>query len=369
MISAEDFCALLKSHGFGAFTGVPCSYLSGLVELLDVTGRYLPAPNEGAALAIAAGAALAGDQMGVLIQNSGLGNLINPLTSLVMPYRIGVAVFMSLRGWPDPARDEPQHAVMGSTSHALLDALGVWHWTLDGELSSLETILQQAADRVAAGVPAFVLVPKGTVQKGAAPEGTGRAVPAAFGRAEALRTLAKTVPVSAAVVSTTGYTSRELCAVADRPSHFYMQGSMGHASAIGLGFALRSPHRPVVVLDGDGAALMHLGTLSAIGYVAPRNLVHVVLDDGVYASTGAQPTTSATTDFARLARAAGYRTAVACADSPSLARALNNALDTPGPHCVWARIDAGGSTPPRVTDAIGPAELRKRFSQWAGERA
>jgi len=196
------------------------------VELLDVTGRYLPAPNEGAALAIAAGAALAGDQMGVLIQNSGLGNLINPLTSLVMPYRIGVAVFMSLRGWPDPARDEPQHAVMGSTSHALLDALGVWHWTLDGELSSLETILQQAADRVAAGVPAFVLVPKGTVQKGAAPEGTGRAVPAAFGRAEALRTLAKTVPVSAAVVSTTGYTSRELCAVADRPSHFYMQGSM-----------------------------------------------------------------------------------------------------------------------------------------------
>ena len=117
---------------------------------------------------------------------------------------------------------------------------------------------------------------------------------------------------------TTGYISRELYGLADRPANFYMQGSMGHALALGLGAALARPQRRVVVLDGDGAVLMHLGTCATVGGIAPPNLVHVVLDNGTYESTGGQRTTSSTVDWSALGAAAGYRSAVVCDDAASL---------------------------------------------------
>ncbi|PSM41105.1 phosphonopyruvate decarboxylase [Streptomyces dioscori] len=332
-----------------------------------------------------------------------------------MPYGIGVVVFMSLRGWPDPRGDEPQHAVMGHSGHALLDALGVAHWTLDGGtgagagagagagvragagadagsgagsgdagdtggLDDAARVLDAAVARAGAGEPAFVLVPRGTF--GSAPgiggvggvggvgegraEGTARAP---VSRTEAVRLIAAHLPPATAVVATTGYTSRDLCAAADRDGSFYMQGSMGHASALGLGLAASMPRRPVLVLDGDGAALMHLGTLSTIGAEAPENLVHVVLDNGVYASTGGQPTTSATTDLAQVAAAAGYRGTARCATRTDLSGALKVAFGTPGPHFLHVGISATGPVPPRVTDGISPTRLRERFAHWAREDA
>ncbi|MEO3973610.1 phosphonopyruvate decarboxylase [Streptomyces sp. CAU 1734] len=364
MIYPEDFYSLLKARGITRFAGVPCSYLSGPVELLERRGCYTAAANEGVALALAAGSALVGERTGVLIQNSGLGNLINPLTSLVIPYGLGITVFMSLRGWPDPSVDEPQHAVMGAAGHAVLDALGVRHWTLDGSAADAANVLDAAVEHMNTGSPAFVMVPKGTIGPAtaeAAPKDHG------FGRAEAIRSVVGTLPPSAAIIATTGYISRELCAMADRLGNLYMQGSMGHAAALGLGLAVSDPHRPVIVLDGDGAALMHLGTLSTVGGVAPEHFVHIVLDNGVYASTGSQPTTSGTTDFVQVARAAGFRTAVGCENGDQLAAALAGALRTQGPHFIAVRTSASGGVPPRVTDMMGPRDLKDRFARWVGD--
>jgi phosphonopyruvate decarboxylase len=354
MISSEAFCAGLDRAGIGLVTGVPCSFFGGPLRLLErQPGRYVPAANEGAALAIAAGARLTGRRSAVLIQNSGFGNLVNPLTSLLLTFDIPALVFMSLRGWPDPAQDEPQHAVMGRRTHALLDALDVPYRVLAPSAASLADVLDAA--------PMFVLVPRGTI----APAPSDPGLPPEFGRREALAALVPYL-ADALVFTTTGYISRELYGLADRPETFYMQGSMGHALALGLGAALSRPGRRVVVVDGDGAVQMHLGTCVTVGATAP-DLLHVVLDNGAYESTGGQVTTSATVDWRALGAAAGYRSATVCDSAADLAKALSVLADAPGPHLVVARIAAApGITPPRVTSGLSPVELRQRFEAAAG---
>ncbi|MFI8933367.1 phosphonopyruvate decarboxylase [Streptomyces sp. NPDC053474] len=362
MIGAEEFAAALLARDYRFFSGVPCSRLAGLVSVLSRhEGRYVPAANEGAALAVVAGARMAGTRAAVLIQNSGLGNLVNPLASLVLPYEIPVLVVVSLRGWP-VGTDEPQHNVMGRTTESTVGIHGVPSMLLEPSLASLEEALACARQAEAAGKPFFLLVPKGTV--GAAepfplPAGPDRMLT----RAEAVRMVSAQVP-DAAIYGTTGYTSRELFAATDRPGNFYMQGSMGHALALGLGTALRRPDRRVVVLDGDGAALMHLGTMSTVGHLAPANLLHVVLDNGTYGSTGSQPTTSATVDWPALARATGYRDAWSCADGSELQTVLAKALTEPGPCLAAVRIQAAESdVPPRASAQLPLPGIRARFEQ------
>jgi phosphonopyruvate decarboxylase len=365
MISAEAFCAQLDRAGVGLVTGVPCSFFGGPLRLLHrQPGRYLPAANEGAALAVAAGAELAGRRSAVLIQNSGFGNLVNPLTSLVLTFDIPALVFMSLRGWPDPDRDEPQHAVMGRHTHGLLDTLGVRYWVLEPEEQHLAAVLDATEAPRRAGRPAFVLVPKGTIAPAEPLPGAPAPAPAPFARRDALAALVPFLD-DTLVFTTTGFISRELYGLADRPATFYMQGSMGHALALGLGAAQAQPGRRVVVVDGDGAVQMHMGTCLTVGAAAP-DLLHVVLDNGAYESTGGQSTVSGTLDWPAFGAAAGYRSAALCADAAGLTEALSRAAGTPGPHLVVARIaTAPAVTPPRVTSGLAPAELRRRFQSAA----
>ncbi|MFI6984679.1 phosphonopyruvate decarboxylase [Embleya sp. NPDC050154] len=368
VIGSDDFCAALADFGVELVTGVPCSYFSAPIARFTREGRYVPAANEGAALAIAAGAAVAGTRVAVVAQNSGLGNLINPLTSLLMTYDIPALVFTSLRGWPDPAGDEPQHAVMGAATHEVLDAIGVAHRTLrrGTDAVGLRALLAEAGKELEAGNCVFVLVEKGAVEvpEGAAADGSAEGP--TLTRARALRAItAHTRGI--AVVATTGYTSRELFAAGDAPTHFYMQGSMGHASAFALGLALRPPGTEVVLLDGDGAALMHLGTMSTIGAAAPPGLIHVVLDNGVYESTGAQATTSAGTDFAAIARATGYASAVVCADGARIDAAMAAARAAPGPHLLVVPIGRmAGPAPRRATSSIGARDIHHRLTAALG---
>lgn len=362
MIPAEDFCTELADRGFAVASGVPCSHFGGPIALLSRSGDgYVPAPNEGAALAVAAGAVMAGRRAYVMLQNSGLGNLVNPLTSLVMTYQLPVLTFVSLRGWPDPATDEPQHEVMGPATHSLLDALGVPHYTLraSDDLTRFRELLD-AADKDLAGQHApFVLVERGAIGK--ADAGTEEAA-TGLPSAQVMAKVAELAP-DAALVATTGFTGRELFAVADRPGNFYMQGSMGHASSLGLGVALAQPERAVVVLDGDGAALMHLGAMSTIGRQAPANLVHIVLDNGIHESTGGQCTTSDSTSFAQVAAACGYRSAVGCPTLDDVETALRSALTSPGPHLLAVRtLPRSGAIPPRATSALTAESIRDRFS-------
>ncbi|MFI5528231.1 phosphonopyruvate decarboxylase [Kitasatospora sp. NPDC051853] len=359
MITNDDFCTALRGHGFDFVAGVPCSYFSGPIDRLTRDGGYLAAANEGAALAAAAGAVAAGRRAAVIAQNSGLGNLVNPLTSLTSTYRIPVLVFMSLRGWPDPTQDEPQHAVMGTSTHALLDAVGVPHVTVPAEETSLLPALEQAEKHLAEGRSFFVLTQKGAIEG-------HRGEPAAPGgapsRIEVLRAV-EPLLARAAVVSTTGYTSRELFGVTSSRDHFYMQGSMGHAAAFGLGAALHTDG-PVLVLDGDGAAIMHLGTLSTIGASAPANLVHLVFDNGMFESTGGQATTSHATDFAAVARAAGYASGVKCRSTREVYEALERALAGHGPHLVVAEVSGGGASGfARATGAMTTGQIRDGFAR------
>src|SRR5439155_1247153 len=181
------------------------------------------------------------------------------------------------------------------------------------------------------GRPAFVLVPKDTIE----PPPAATAAPAPFGRREALSAVLPHLD-RALVFTTTGYVSRELFGLCDRAETFYMQGSMGHALALGLGTALSRRDRQVLVIDGDGAVLMHTGTCLTAGALAPPNLVHLILDNGAYESTGSQCTTSSTVDWWALGAAAGYRSTVVCASAPALGRGLHATRGMPGPHLVVA---------------------------------
>ena len=181
-------------------------------------------------------------------------------------------------------------------------------------------------------------------------------------RAEVLERVLAAVPDAAAVVATTGKCGRELFTLADRPQHLYQVGSMGCASAMGLGVALHS-RRPVVVLDGDGAALMKLGSLATIGAQGPPNLVHVVLDNGVHDSTGGQPTVSPSVDFAEVALACGYASGATCDDLPGFEAAFRAALAEPGPHLVHARIRPG-SMAGLGRPTVHPSEVARRFQRF-----
>ncbi|WP_055528986.1 phosphonopyruvate decarboxylase [Streptomyces alboniger] len=359
-IEAEEFVEALRAYGVERVTGVPCGHLAGPWTLFEEEGRLVPAASEGAATALAAGWELAGQTAALLVQNSGFGNLINPLTSLLLPYDIPLLVVMTMRGWPDPAQDEPQHAAMGTSTVRLLENLDVPHTVL--EPGGLEAALAAASEARAQNRPFFLLVPRGAIGK------VPRAVdqqPVEDGeltRPRVVAALMAAVGDDDLMVTTTGYLSRQAHHEKDRDGTFYMQGSMGHAGAIGLGLATAHPERRVVVLDGDGAFLMHLGTGSTMAAAGGANLVHVVVDNGCYESTGCQATTSGDIDWAALGEGLGYRTVTVSRSARSLSEDVRQALDAKGPVlCVFRVVPTPGEVHPRATASTGPADIVRRF--------
>ncbi|HVQ96286.1 MAG TPA: phosphonopyruvate decarboxylase [Mycobacteriales bacterium] len=363
-LAPDLLLAGLRARGVDLFTGVPCSTLGGLFTLLEPTGDYLPAANEGTALGLACGAAIGGRRPAVLIQNSGLGNLVNPLSSLAAPYQVPVLLLVGHRGDPAGPPDEPQHELMGRTTGDLLDLYGVAHQPLPAAPERLDAALDAACAAVAGGRSAALLVGRGTV----APAGAGTVHTRRSGVDPGVALTEFAAAVDAAlVVATTGYASRYLFAAADRPENLYLQGSMGHASAAGLGLAVARPDRRVVVLDGDGACLMHLGSLSTVAAAAPANFAHVVLDNGTYESTGGQPSTSGVTRIEAVALAAGYRRAAVVDRAEQLPAALRATFAAPGPALLLVRTaPRSGPPPPRASAVHHPSTLRARFQAACG---
>src|SRR5712671_1453966 len=181
-------------------------------------------------------------------------------------------------------------------------------------------------------------------------------------RDEILQRVIEGAPEAAAIIATTGKAGRELFTLADRKQHFYLVGSMGCASGVGLGVSLNT-HRPVIVLDGDGAALMILGTFATIGATGPGNLIHIVLDNGVHDSTGGQATASAAIDFAGVALACNYRHAISCDAVAEFDRALTEALKAGGPTLVHARIQPG-SMDKLGRPTVTPEQVARRFQSF-----
>lgn len=373
MIPAAEFVAAAHAESFDFFTGVPCSLLTSLINEISVNSsiRYVGATSEGEACGIAAGAWLAGRTPVVILQNSGLGNTINPVTSLNHPFRIPSLMLVTWRGEPG-IHDEPQHVVMGNVLHTLLDIMEIAHAPLPSTLAELAPVFARArAHMAASGLPFAFVVRKGQIggdTKAPAPHAPEPFVTAQLAEAgeSALPTrfmmlshLVETVPHDAVIVATTGKTGRELFTAADRDQHLYLVGSMGCASAVALGVALNT-ERPVIVLDGDGAALMKLGNLATIGAQKPSRLVHVLLDNGVHDSTGGQATASAGVDFAAIAAASGYRSATTICSVHGFSSAVSTALATAGPHLIRARIQTG-SLNKLGRPTVAPCTVARRF--------
>jgi len=375
MITADAFLAEARAAGFDFYTGVPCSFLTPLINgvVSDRSLSYVGAASEGEAVAIAAGAWLGGRTTVVMCQNSGLGNAVNPLTSLNAPFRIPTLFITTWRGEPG-LKDEPQHEVMGQITHDLLTLIGSPPASFPSEPQFLAAAFAQARQAMAANdLPAAWVMRKGDVEDSPLDQAPFTSRPAGRRdrfetggerptRAQALEGFLAAADPEAAVIATTGKAGRELFTLDDREQHLYQVGSMGGAAGMGLGLALNT-RRPVVVLDGDGAALMKLGTMATIGAYAPANLTHILLDNGVHDSTGGQATVSPGVDFAAVALACGYRHAASADSLAGFAQALGAAAAAGGPALIHLRI-APGSMEKLGRPTVSPADVARRLKSF-----
>jgi len=378
MIRADEAVQAFRHAGYRLFSGVPCSFLTPLIDaLIDARDLcYVGAANEGDAVAIAAGAVLGGQGAAVLFQNSGLGNAVNPLTSLTHTFRLPVLVITTWRGEPGGERDEPQHELMGAITPPFLELMQIRWELFPSEPRDLEPALERASSSMKETRLPYALVvqrraiePAETGQHRTRERAPSAGVSGTFGAAriapdEALASLVLGVSGTDAVVATTGYTGRALYALGDRANQFYMVGSMGCASSLGLGLALAQPRRRVIVIDGDGALLMRLGAAATIGHEAPANLVHVLLDNGVHDSTGAQATVAPAVDLAQVALACGYRDVRRLSSAAEITAAVRAARG--GPTFLHVRtLPRENRTLPRPDHT--PAEVGERFAAWMRE--
>jgi len=378
VIQAADFIEPAKALGFRTWAGVPCSFLTPFINSVidDPEMQYLSAANEGDAVAIASGAALAGQRSVAMMQNSGLGNAVSPLSSLNWVFRIPVLLIVTLRGEPG-LPDEPQHELMGQITGRILDELQIpWVW-FPRNAEDIEGALMVATwnmDR--SGLPYAFVMRKDSVDTAAlqsrwqpssqpAPIGADdlRAGEPELSRRDALAAVVAACGESDfVVIGTTGYTGRELYALADRPNQLYMVGSMGCASSFGLGLSLALPDHRVLVADGDGAALMRMGNFATVGAYGGANFRHLLLDNGVHESTGGQATVSPAISFAGVGRACGYRSAEAGASAADLQRFLGR---DDGPALLHLGIRRGvpeGLPRPDVS----PRQVRQRLMRHLG---
>lgn len=373
MISPKSFYETLARQGVNFLVGVPDSLLKEFCTYVDAVlppERHLIAANEGTAVGIAAGVHLAtGGLPMVYLQNSGFGNTVNPLLSLADKevYGIPLIVLIGWRGEPG-VKDEPQHIKQGRISEALLAALELPYKVLDGDPEAAEeAAIWAARTAMETNAPVALLVRKGSFDKAEAlraPVSTDQG--GLLSREDAIGVITRGLPASATIVSTTGMISRELYEQRvrlnqDRSSDFLTVGSMGHASQIALGIALCKPGQPVVCLDGDGAALMHLGGLATIGARKAGSYTHIVLNNGVHDSVGGQPTVAFDVSLTGMAGAAGYRRVKGPVTTQGeIEEAIKASFASDGPHFIEVRVRPGSRADlgrPKET----PAENKARF--------
>ena len=333
-MKAERFMELL---GADFYTGVPDSQLKALCDCLTaVYGtdpmHHVIAANEGNAVGLAAGYYLAtGKTAAVYLQNSGEGNIINPAASLCneQVYGIPVIFVVGWRGEPG-VHDEPQHIYQGAVTLKLLEDMDIASCVIGPETSEEEMATKATEFRalLAQGKQVAFVVRKGALAyDGKVSYANGFTMR----REEIIRRI---IAVSGddPIVSTTGKASRELFELREAAGEgherdFLTVGSMGHSSSIALGIALQRPEKKVWIIDGDGAALMHMGALAVLGAIKPRNVVHIIINNGAHESVGGQPTAASRIDLAAIARGCGYPNAVSVDSFGELDRALREAKE------------------------------------------
>ncbi|MDR1429901.1 MAG: phosphonopyruvate decarboxylase [Spirochaetaceae bacterium] len=306
MLDTALFGAALKNEGFDFYSGVPCSFLKDLINYAVNEAEYVMAANEGDGAAVCAGAWLGGRRPVLLMQNSGLGNAVSPLTSLNAVFHIPVLGFVSLRGEPGLG-DEPQHELMGVITGKMLEVMNIDHAVLSVVMDTALAQLDAASKIISLGKPFFFIVKKGTFTRVALRD--DKKPPAMENgprRMDMLRAIKEGGGEDAVYLATTGFTGRELYELGDGPNNLYMVGSLGCVSSLGLGISLALPQKKIIVIDGDGSILMRTGSLGVTAYYKPASLLHILLDNRAHETTGGQFTVSSGVDYPLLARAFGY---------------------------------------------------------------
>lgn len=350
MLTCQGFFSALRNEGVGFFAGVPdsllkdiCAYISDHAPESD----HVIAANEGGALALAAGHYLATGRPGlVYLQNSGLGNLVNPLTSLMDPevYGMPALLLVGWRGEPG-VHDEPQHRMQGRVMCATLDALEIEHAVLpDDPARAIATLSRAVATTKTALRPFALIVRKGIFEAYKLKKRSADAY--ALRREDALKLVLDSLVANEVVVSTTGMTSREVfehreATGGGHARDFLTVGCMGHASQIAMGVAMAKPGRLVYCLDGDGAVLMHMGSLAVIGSSGRDNIRHIVVNNGAHDSVGGQPTVGFAIDLPAIARACGYRWVRAVSSLAEMPGALAELKSAVGPALLEIRVNKG----------------------------
>lgn len=349
MLKPEFFIERLRDNGIDCYAGVPDSLLKNICAYITDNfdaRHHIIAANEGAAVGLAAGHYLAtGQPACVYMQNSGEGNIINPLASLTDPevYRIPVLLLIGWRGRPG-AHDEPQHVKQGKVTTGLLNTLGINFDVLSKEEEKAGKQISKAMDALR-NKDVYALV----IEKDTFEEYKLRNVEKndlAMSREEAIQTVAAALGEKDCIVSTTGMISRELFEyrAAMNQGHerdFLTVGSMGHASQIALGIALEKPDRKVWCFDGDGAAIMHMGSMAIVADKAPLNFIHIVFNNGAHDSVGGQPTVGLKMDLPAVAKAVGYPNVFSVTTPEALAIKLDEVKALPGPTLIEVKVKKG----------------------------
>jgi phosphonopyruvate decarboxylase len=359
MIEAKDFVEELMKNNLGPVIEVPCTIFGPVVNYMVDKKIPLETPaNEAVAMGLAAGHYLATGKIPVvMMQNSGLCNSLNALTSLHGIYDIPALLVVTWRGEPG-TKDAPEHLIIGAKLGGLLKVLNLPYKILTPKGYRAE-IKEMAEKAEATKRPTVLILRKGVINEY---KGTKKDTGAPLDMREAITIIKGAMGSEVIYVSTTGYISRISFNVNDTPD-FYMVGSMGHALPIGLGAALETNKR-VVVLDGDGGCLMHAGAMASVGAEKPKNLIHIVLDNRAHVSTGAQPSLSPSVDFSELAGGFGYKNTFTVGTASELKSAVERARKTDGPTFINVTINQ--NVPPenemkRVSGTYTCSEIKKRF--------
>ena len=349
MISPEFFIEKLRTEGINFFAGVPDSLLKNVCAY--ITDHFdeqhnIIAANEGAAIGLAAGHYLAtGEPACVYMQNSGEGNIINPLASLTDRdvYNIPVLLLIGWRGRPG-VHDEPQHVKQGKITTVLLNIMGINYDVLSQEEDKASKQIDKAITALRNNEVFALVIEKDTFEDYKLQNVEANLY--SLSREEAVKTVAAAIGERDCIVSTTGMISRELFEyrAAMGQGHerdFLTVGSMGHASQIALGIALAQPQRRVWCFDGDGAAIMHMGSMAIVADKATTNYIHVVFNNGAHDSVGGQPTVGFKMDLPAVAKAVGYKEVYSVDNTESLGTVLNCLKNEEGPIFIEIKVKKG----------------------------
>jgi len=378
-ISPESFLKHLIDRDIKFFTGVPDSLLKYLCICIDqnkdLEKNHIITSNEGSAIGLASGYYIGTNQIPlVYMQNSGIGNAINPLLSLTDTevYSIPMLILIGWRGEPG-VKDEPQHIKQGKVQLDLLKSLKLPYKIISKNSDDYKTIIDSALDYAKKNTsPYVILIKKNTFKKNKYnPDKSSKNI-LSLTREYVLKKILQSLPSDAIIVSTTGKTSREIFELRElnKQSHesdFLTIGSMGHCSSIALGIAKTNPHLKIYCIDGDGSMIMHMGSLSTIGKELPNNFYHILINNYAHESVGGQSTSSNIIDFRLLSKSLNYNDYTNANDLPSLKRLINKLLNkSKTPAFFEIEVQAGSRSDlgrPTITPKQNKINLMNKISE------